>query len=305
MGFNYNLLLEYLSYKKKGKWIDFKKYVNNLNYDDASEIKPGNIRRTLSALGHVEFDFSGEICEYIVAPPVISLLPNSHRGVLCGYRTEAFLKELEDNCKRLGIKFVREENFEAPDVIFINFYTRDLLENIINSKSLNISIVENFSLKILKLFPEFVEIINKSSYVDYEVKPVGKYEIYSKPAHFIKCSLFAYKENCVYETITFGRKKYYMYDVNVDAFKEVDKYIGIINQYANSSFCKLLIHKNNKLYIKKLGGLPELIDRALTLASGYNREFENQCLVYDNINLELVELLSRKSGLEFEDIKDV
>ena len=93
--------------------------------------------------------------------------------------------------------------------------------------------------------------------------------------------------------------------MDLNNFREVDKYIGISNQYANYYNKNLLIFDDNKLYLKRISGFSELIDRALTLASGYNRKIENYLLVYANINVGLAELLSEKTGLNLEVRKNV
>lgn len=301
MSYNYDLLLEYLSIKKFGKWTDFKKYVNDLNYEDDPFISPRSIRRMLSALGHVEFIFN-ELNEYIVAPTVISILPNSTKGVLCGYRTKKIKNDLQDKCQTLSFDYIERNNHNAPKTIFVDFKSKDNINICLNDlNKLEIPIVEDFSKKLLYAFPYFDEIIKNAKKVNYELNPEEKYETVGHVHDFVINT--SPRDHYVYSKKISFRNKYYVYDASVDSYKEVDKYIAICNQYKHYAN-NILKLKGNNLIIKYMEGLPELIDRALTLASGFNRKSEYKSIIYDNINIELANLLVEKSGLKLEVINE-
>ena len=298
MVLDYDVLLEYLSYKDCGKYIDFKNYVKNLIYDEEDVISfsyiISQVRRTLSALGHVEFLFNGDKQIFKAAPPVISILPNDTKGVLCGYRTQEFLKELKKYCNDKGLNYSEEKNYKAPQVIFIDFKSQNNINDIKLSET-DVKVVTDFSKKLLYVYPTIndvvVNIMKKSVPLD-DVGSVKYYDEYNN-----KFEGFC-KDYCVCETTNCGLPKYYIYrnEINEEYF-EVDKYTAIINQYRiyRQKIFKL---KDNKLKVYYIEGLPDLIDRALTLASGINRKKENNSIIYDNINEELMVLLCEKTGLE-------
>ena len=312
MDIDYDILLEYLSYKKQGKWSDFKRYVKDLIYDDFDVIKRdeinyfiGHVRRTLSALGHIEFIFSDK-SEYIVAPPVISILPNSTKGVLCGYRTKEFLDKIKNKCRQLGFGYTEEDNYRAPKAIFIDFKSKENMNLCQQDSSLlnnDIKIVTDFTKKLLTVYPYIEEIIAKAPHVEN----LGECNVYNEVFH--KFVSEAPKDNCACEKQYFGHNKYFVYRDVLNSYNEVEKHVAICNQYRH--YCDKVIFELNEniLKVNYINGLPELIDRALTLSSGKNRmrrkRAENRIakiysFIYDNISEETASLLSKKTGLKLE-----
>lgn len=316
--FNYDLLLEYLSYKDCGKYIDFKKYIKDIIYEeqDAEDIRKliSQIRRTLSALGHVEFFFDGNNSIYKVAQRVISILPNSTKGVLCGYRTNDFLDKVKNKCQQLGFGYTEEDNYSAPKAIFIDFKEKENIEICQMDNSIlgsDIKIVTDFSKKLLSVYPKLDDIINNAP----SFEDIGQTQVYSTTKHnFCDKSKEDYS---VCKQSHYGYDKYFIYRSNNSKYYEVDVYTAILKQYKESKGNVFVVDGNN-LHIKYIDGLPELIDRALTLASGKNRQkgymvgyksYKKEdktytksiySKVYDNINEELVDLLKVKTGLEVE-----
>ncbi len=306
--FNYDLLLEYLSYKDCGKYIDFKKYIKDIIYEeqDAEDIRKliSQVRRTLSALGHVEFFFDGNNSIYKVAQRVISILPNNTKGVLCGYRTNDFLDKVKNKCQQLGFGYTEEDNYIAPKAIFIDFKEKENIEICQRDNSIlgsDIKIVTDFSKKLLYTYPKIDDtIIN----IEKNNKPITNLDCTSIYDEYLKhdfCNL-GKKNYCVCEKKYYGYNKYFIYRNDTEEYYyEIDKYTAILKQYEKyNPKLPIFTLKNNELQVKYIKGLPDLIDRALTLASGKNRRKQNNSIVYDNINNELAVLLSEKMGLKLE-----
>ena len=295
MEFDYDLLLEYLSYKNCGKYIHFKNYIKNLTYDekDVKDISFSQIRRTLSALGHVEFLFDGNKQIFKVAPRVISILPNSTKGVLCGYRTHDFLENLHKRCKDLDLEYIEEDNHKAPKAIFIDFKKKENIKFCQDNISLlgdDIKIITDFSKKLLSSYPNIDNLIEHAPNYD----DIGNVEVYSTNKHDF-CNM-AKKDFYVCK----NSEKYYVFRFDAEKpYYEVDKYTAILKQYQKYKN-EILELEENQLKIKYIQSLPDLIDRALTLASGKNRKKDGNSIVYDNISKDIVVLLCEKTGLNLE-----
>ena len=299
MDFNYDILLEYLSYKKNGRWQEFKSIIHNLNYSNSTEINHNKIRRMLSSLGHVEFLFDDKEHSYVVAPSGICLLNNSFIGVLCGYRTKDFLYELEKELRTFNIEYEEQKQISAPTAIFINFKNYDKIDDFAQNNTLGLYITKNFTNKLLKNLPSTNQILmcamqNKIS-LDLNASNVYYLDSYIKKMIPAKGRGIGHLK--LFEQRYYDRNKYYI-SYEGECY-QIDKNYAYCLIYANSNK-KYLKYKNNKLYVKKIK-MPELIDRALTLSSGLNKEYLNyDNYFYDNINLDTARMVAQKTGLSLE-----
>lgn len=265
--FDYDILLEYLSWKKIGNWEQFKKYVSNLDYEDSFESYfSTELARTFSRLGHIEFKFKDKR-KFSICPAAISLFGNSYKGVLCGYRTKEQLEILKFYCEQNNLNFDEIDNYKAPTTIIIDFKNEQNLLTFEEKFALGIKIVKNFSQNLLDLIPSINEYVKSLSPHDGEPAR-ERYDLNSFNHIKIKDSYTKPQENILYSNDGYI-KKYYLYKNNI--WFEIDKSYAIfyiLKQEKNLQ--KYIDFKDNKINLIKYIQFPELIDRALTLQSGLN-----------------------------------
>lgn len=117
-------LLYVISIKKKISWEEFNKFLEllynrhqNGNFDE-NKIKNNRnkVVNFLQALGHCEFDFCDKNRKVYAAPPVLVRLPllDSAQAILAGARTPQTINKLRDSCQYFGehIKVVITEQPE-------------------------------------------------------------------------------------------------------------------------------------------------------------------------------------------------
>ncbi len=295
--FDYDILLEYLSWKKSGTWEQFKKYVFNLDYDDIEETYfPQELMRTFSRLGHIEFKFKDK-AEFSICPPAISLFENGYKGVLCGYRTKEQLELLKIYCERNNLNFYELDNYKAPKNIIIDFKNEKNIAIFEEKSAFNIKIVKNFSENILTLIPSIDEYVKNLS--PYDGKPAReRYDLNSFKCIKIKDSYAKPQENILYSNDGYIKKYYLTRNNN---WLEIDKDYGIFYILKQEKFLKNYINfNNNKINLKKNIQFPELIDRTLTLQSGLNPKIENDWRIYDKIDLKFAKKIFLKLSLSWE-----
>lgn len=133
---NDNLLLAYLSELGQGKWPQFRQALDYLA-EENDELYRSVKARQLSALGHVEFAFEGDL-HWAVCEPTIAWLSRDDqlKGVLCGQRSQRLLDDLADWCERFDCELACVSQKEGPDVISILSPTNDVGEQLAQKVSL-------------------------------------------------------------------------------------------------------------------------------------------------------------------------
>ena len=89
--------------------------------------------------------------------------------------------------------------------------------------------------------------------------------------------------------------KYYKVDKNTALCTYFNKNYNKVIHYSHSNNSLVFKHSKYSNYI------PELFDRALTLSTGMNRRCEGGIIIYDNISIELANLVSKKLGLDIKE----
>lgn len=127
---NDNLLLAYLSELGQGKWSQFRQALDYLA-DENQELYRSVKARQLSALGHVEFAFEGDL-RWAVCEPTIAWLSRADqlKGVLCGQRSQRLLDNLAHWCERFDCQLSLASQEEGPDVISIMAPSNDVGEQL-------------------------------------------------------------------------------------------------------------------------------------------------------------------------------
>lgn len=294
MDFNYDILLEYLSYKQTGSWNEFKKTIQNLNYTESLQIDRNKIRRMFSSLGHIEFMFENNNGIYSVCPSCISIFKNTYKGVLCGARTTEMLEKLQAECELFHLLYEEIPQTDAPKAIFIDFKNNENLENFIKNSQLNLFITKNFSERLLQSLPTLYDIFeqNKTEPVELNLKSKNMYMYETMlDAKLLLAAPRGYRDFYVYENRLPFKKEYFL--AYEDKFYKIDRNYGLCISFAK--YNKKILHLKNNNLLTPIW-VPELIDRALTLASGFNREITSngKKVIYANIDVDLANLTSQK-----------
>lgn len=289
---DYNILLEYISYLKSGTIEQFKHYIDNLDYKDKlQEIKDHNpytsIITMFSRLGHIEFDYTNR--KFSVCPATLVVLSDKKQGVLSGYRTKKFVKDL-DGLFQIEVL----PNNYAPNIIKIYFGDIDDFKNSFPK----IKISEDFSDNLLNIVPTVKDI--KANLQEFQRVPifgqsfVKYYNSKSFKFEFIKND---YIKDGLYEIDNSWYKDYYLRKNN--KWYQIDMCYGkfLIHSYENK---KTLRYSNGALYLNSHLRFPELIDRALTMYSGKNPSWEKSELKYDIINKNIANNVAKLLGQYLE-----
>lgn len=135
---DYGLLLAYLSELGSGSWTKFRAALDAVSGDE-NERMPSVRARSLSALGHVEFAFYGDL-RWVACPPVLAWLPRREEptAVLCGARTARLVDRLRTQASEIGlaIKECAQPGGEGPAAFFLEAPNREAGEELARLASL-------------------------------------------------------------------------------------------------------------------------------------------------------------------------
>lgn len=288
---NYDVLLEYLSYIKIGSWQQFKKNVDDLNYDNQI-INYIEIQKVFSRLGHIEFSFKNR-GEYSVCPATICINKDGSEGILSGYRTKEFISFIKDKYEVIEI-----ENYNAPKILIIK-----LKNGLDDFKKWfpQIRISKNFPEKVLNIMPTIEEVISNLDKMDSELEfsqsNVRLYKFNDKNNYIEKINSNK-KADGLYERSNICNKDYFLC-LNNNWYK-IDKNWGIfyVNNLANK---RIVQYRDNKIIINKYINFPELLDRALTMLSGKNPVItNNKSKIYENVDLNFAQKIAHIMGQKLE-----
>ena len=286
---DYDILLEYLSYIKSGTIAQFKQYINNVDYEDKLDYYKNELAEKgyhfsiynqifsmFSRLGHIEFDYINS--KFAVCPPTLVVIPNTQEGFIVGSRT----KGLKILLKTYSEKYKETDNSNAPKCIKIKF--EDL--NYVKERFPQLRISENFSDNVLKIVPNITVIQKNLKEVKTPIRQTDKFIKKYNPIKFNFENSNAHNLTFgLYEEKNYGYNTYYLYDNQ--KWYEIDRNYGIFivhNKEGKNN--KIMRYEDSSLYIKLGIQLPELIDRALTMYSGFNPEIIDKERVYVNIDIE-------------------
>lgn len=275
-------------------------------------------RQMLSRLAHCEFFFQNNKSKFVITPPVICMFNGTHKGVLCGKRTSDMTLELEKICAKSGCEYIENENINAPKAIFVDFHNQNnqtKFQKLLNNAQYisDLKIQENFSEIILTNIPKVSDLAeevtqgNLDEYKDFDEQLTEGQQIFD--CNISDCIKFGFiqrqKKHVVSDwgVIKDNQNRYSpSYYIKYDKkYYAIDKYYGMLLNLYNSNHIPLLTWQDDKL-VKKKSWLkfPELIERVLTLQSGYNVETTKTEIIYSNIDTKTADLISKVTALEVE-----
>lgn len=126
------MLLAYLSEMGSGSWAKFRAALDELAGEE-DERMPSVRARGLSALGHVEFAFYGDL-RWAACPPVLAWLPRREEpaAVLCGARTARLVDRLHERAAEAGVSIEErvQPGGEGPEAVFVAAPDREAVEEL-------------------------------------------------------------------------------------------------------------------------------------------------------------------------------
>ena len=163
-------LFDALCYLGEGSWQTF---LNLTNHFNDSVFFPKNFLRDLIHLGHIDVEYNKN-CQPLswkVNPPtLVKLEDNSY--FLTGFRNQNMIQELKDLCKRLSCEFIIKNNENCVSSYFVrNINKQDFLahlNNIQDSHGRSVQLVDNISIKLIKMLPSISETLMFSNSIYIE-----------------------------------------------------------------------------------------------------------------------------------------
>ena len=294
---NHNLLLYYLSEICAGKWQKFQSAFSELNKISEEELFPSVVARHLSSLGHIEFDFDGDL-SWAVAPATLACLPPNYdqgklQAVLCGKRSGSLLRQLDNSAEKHLCEMTTTSQKEGPDRIVITAPTFDVIEQI--ARAVNIAFQPLAAQHLANILPPLSTLLPL-----YEDAPEPQgYRIEQFNA-----------DKCCWEEVAksaeLGLYRYHVYPyLRPHRLKLPDRLVKISPQlgiYLWLEYQKKVVWQylpqQQRLIAPASAVLPPLYGRVLVLCSGLLPTFERGKHLYENIPNDIVRPFLRKIAQE-------
>lgn len=313
-------LLYVISVKKEISWKEFK---NNFEYlyhrHQNKNGDPNLIHKErkklvhfLQALGHCEFDFSNSHGKVYVAPPVLVRLPiqDSYQAILAGARTPKTFDKLRDTCQNVDDRITVEINNQLAPILTparISIQAQDVtqLQEIANQLGIyfsdnpaawsilhfvgslekylaNLEWEESIDLtwNCRTFDPRLCQFKKKEKEINAEIHLTE----YENPITQQKIYFLYQKEECAEVERDWGR--YALFSK-----------LGINVIFYDENSCKFAVPAGAKL--------PKLLERVLTLCSGYVQQQKQLQLdhtliknfdLYQDVPLSIAKKVAKKLG---------
>ncbi|MCT7952529.1 hypothetical protein NG798_22290 [Ancylothrix sp. C2] len=289
-------LLYVLSVKKQSAWEEFKKFFKCLYEGDCDK----QVVTALESLGHCEFDFIKK--RVYVAPPVLVRLPylDPPQAILSGARTPQTFQKLEETCRDVSSHITCKKTEQGgpigtPDRICIHTETVGELQQIANLLGIHFS--ETPSAQLLLNFSgsleEYLATIQWSEELElnWESRTFDPADckFYSSVNPNSKMRLREYKHPNSEQRI------YYLWETGKSAKVERNWGRYAILKTENINVMRYN-EKQHKIEIPLGAKLPRLLERALTLCSGYIAENIEGFNVFRDIPPKIAKTTADKLG---------
>ncbi|HEY9694171.1 MAG TPA: hypothetical protein V6D15_18360 [Oculatellaceae cyanobacterium] len=288
----YEQLLYWLSALGGGTWESFKKACVALKLEE-----PKRILRRLKLLGHIESSSDGS--RWSVAPTaLVKVRPesNSQEYILCGQRSLSLINELK---KYAQVDVRKQPIGEAPPCICVRTNNPEQIFELIKQIGTQFAIanVGEISLQLANILPDLVTWKHNLRNLPGIVPSLYEWQYFDCNVNdFISC--ISPIETGMYrmQSQKTGYKYTIFYDKESDRFLQGDwyglRYLAL--QHNNQDCIARYDRATKRLAIPLSQRCPEIYERALVLASGLLPTYKEPCLIYENVALELANLLSDK-----------
>jgi hypothetical protein len=299
----YQQLLYWLSAVGSGTWELFKRACQTLELD-----KPQHILRKLKLLGHIETSSNGK--HWSIAPTALVLIESqleNQEFILCGQQNGDLLSKLEQYCT---IKSLEQHKGDAPPCVSVQFLDSSEIEQVVESIKSNLGLtinqVGNVANQLTDILPTLKNWESRLQNIQGIVPSLYNWKLFNGE-NFADCSLtqqtgmyqmWDMEENsCLRMTLFYNSK--------TDTWRQADWYglRFLALHYSNLSCIARYDSDTARLAIPFSQRWPQLYERALVLTSGrlpsYNRTEQNLWLIYENVELDLVQKLTDKLHITY------
>jgi hypothetical protein len=164
-------LLEIVLYGQTGSWAEFKRAADQV---DDTPWFASEAARSLSALGHVEFE-AAKAGRWAVCPPTLAGFEenNSAGAILCGQRTTAMIARLEADLVAIGGELEVQEAGSGASVVVARAPTEDLedvAESVSAATDTPLRFVDSAAKRLAQLSPPMSVV---ASWLPLAPAPVG------------------------------------------------------------------------------------------------------------------------------------
>lgn len=284
-------LLYVVSAKKEISWLSFKKVFNevyrleadpNLNAEERDRSQKGikiirfETVRALDALGHCDFDFSDEGSRIYADPPVLVRLPlaGNPQAILAGARSPQTIKEISKACQSVGNHIHLEVTKQPGELSLvphrIAIHTHKIAELEAIAQSTGIAFTETPAAWSLLHFSASLEDYLATLQWSEVPELSWKRETFAP----IYCQFSPYQEKdgnirlCKYINPVRNMPIYYLW--KNEQSTRIDPYWGRYAVLKALGLDILMYDRQQSILAVPIGAtLPRLLERVLTLCSGY------------------------------------
>jgi len=287
----YEHLLYWLSTLGSGTWESFKKACDALRLEE-----PKRILRRLRLLGHIECSSDGT--RWSMAPTaLVKIKSDSPEFLLCGQRSIKLLKELE---KYTDIISSHQSRRDAPPCLRLNL--SDF--NIITSQ-FPILYAGEVSSRLAEIIPNLDIWMQNLRSLQGIVPSIYEWKRFDGN-DFVSC--ISPNQTGMYQMWRIeesDRPSYTLfYDQESASWRQGDWYglRFLALQHSGFECIARYDRASGRLAIPVSQRWPEIYERALVLASGQLPTYQNSWLVYENVPMEVISLLTDKLNVKCSEV---
>ncbi len=292
----YEQLLYWLSALGCGTWESFKNACNILNIEE-----PKRILRRLRLLGHIESSLDG--LRWSIAPLALVKVGSKsdfQEFILCGQMSVNLLRELEGYVK---LKLINQLRADAPPCVRIQVDGSNILSYLIEQVSSKFSMnnAGEVSKQLTNILPELATWKQNLRHLQGIVLSLYEWERFDGN-DFVICGLPT--ETGMYRMYNKQISEHPLYSLFYDQERDLwlqGDWYGLrflALQHIGHQCIACYEFETKRLAIPLSQRLPGIYERALVLASGILPIFQYPWLLYENVEHEVVHLLSAKLNIK-------
>ena len=294
----YNHLLYWLSAKGSGSWHEFRQACTILELDQNAE--PRHIFRRLRLLGHIDYLDNGS--RWTICPPCL-VEADSPDGIHHYFLTGMRVLRLQDTLMRANAilpSVSAQADRGAPDIMRLTFSSQREAE-IVTSKTSELGYPLRFAgqagVRLLQILPNVKEWIH---HILHPIPvPTSRYKIekwdgtgfHQWVSHPTEPGMYRLTDSQQQEkTLAY----YYFYDPESDRWLQGDWYglRHLANVYLGLPAQLIYNQIDRLLFVPDTHRLPDIYERALTLASGELPQVGEKGVIFQNISESFAQTLA-------------
>ncbi len=298
----YEQLLYWLSALGSGTWESFKKACDALELEE-----PKRILRRFRLLGHIESSLDG--LRWSTAPTALVEVrseSDSQEFILCGQRSKHLFEKLQQYAT---VKVSNQLMGDAPPDVHLQLDSLEKLdytvEQVRNQFGITIINAGNASLKLATVLPNLTTWKQGLRRLQGIVPSLYEWKCFDGN-DFVECSFCGITGMYqMFPTEESARPRLTLfYDSETNTWRQGDWYGLRFLALQHSGFeCIARYDRASwRLAIPVSQRWPEIYERALVLASGQLPTYQNSWLVYENVPMEVISLLTDKLNVKCSEV---